>query len=227
MSWSRREQSGWTIELFEPPQPRPSAGLLFLPGHSGKTLINNPAWTQSLEQARLRAACPISGSGWWVEAGERIAGQAPLAWLYEQVVPALRDWWQLDQTAIAVAGVSLGAQGALGLAYRHAREFPVVAAISPAVDFHELHDGIVRDTPVLKGFVNRFVGVVEMNVLADDADSQAHVDTICFVRKKRRIGAQSTVAGTVAQASGRLCVIMRIIALYALYLFMWIKNNDL
>ncbi|MFP6768618.1 MAG: alpha/beta hydrolase-fold protein, partial [Planctomycetaceae bacterium] len=139
MSWSRREQSGWAIELFEPSQPRPSAGLLFLPGHSGKTLINNPAWTQSLEQARLRAACPVSGSGWWVEAGERIAGQAPLAWLYEQVVPALRDWWQLDRTAIAVAGVSLGAQGALGLAYRHAREFPVVAAISPAVDFHELH----------------------------------------------------------------------------------------
>jgi S-formylglutathione hydrolase len=33
----------------------------------------------------------------------------------------------------------MGGQGALQLAYRHPREFPVVAAIAPAVDFHTWH----------------------------------------------------------------------------------------
>ena len=41
---------------------------------------------------------------------------------------------------IAVTGISMGGQGALQLAYAHARRFPVVAAISPAVDFHRWHD---------------------------------------------------------------------------------------
>ena len=42
-------------------------------------------------------------------------------------------------SSLAVFGVEMGGQGALQLAYRHARQFPVVAAISPKIDFDDWH----------------------------------------------------------------------------------------
>ncbi|MFM7922870.1 MAG: alpha/beta hydrolase-fold protein, partial [Planctomycetaceae bacterium] len=46
---------------------------------------------------------------------------------------------QVQPPRIALLGVSMGGQGVLQLAYRYALKFPVVSAISPAVDFHQLY----------------------------------------------------------------------------------------
>jgi len=139
MSWSLREVPGGEIELYEPSTPRPEFGLLFLPGHSGKTLATSTAWTASLEHSGLRAACPVSGSGWWLDASDPIGDRTPLQWLHQDVVSWLRGEWRTGPRGLAVAGVSLGGQAALGLAYRHSRDYPVVAAVAPAIDFHKLH----------------------------------------------------------------------------------------
>ncbi len=139
MSWSRGEIPGGAIELFEPSTAEPSIGLLFLPGHSGTTLNNNTTWTQALERAGLRAACPVAGSGWWLDDSDPIANRTPLQWLHQVVAGWLKTEWDTRPGGLAVSGVSLGAQAALGLAYRHARDYPVVAAVAPAVDFHKLH----------------------------------------------------------------------------------------
>ncbi|MGC1272544.1 MAG: hypothetical protein WBC44_02465, partial [Planctomycetaceae bacterium] len=40
---------------------------------------------------------------------------------------------------VKLLGWGAGGQGVLQLAYRRPREFPVVAAVNPAIDFHELH----------------------------------------------------------------------------------------
>ncbi len=61
-----------------------------------------------------------------------------MAYLREQVVPWISEQWNVAPPLIGLLGISMGGQGALQLAYRHAREFPVVAAISPAVDFQNL-----------------------------------------------------------------------------------------
>ena len=139
MSWSLREVPGGEIELYEPSTPRPEFGLLFLPGHSGKTLATSTTWTASLELSGLRAACPVSGSGWWLDASDPIGDRTPLQWLHRDVVSWLRGEWGTGPRGLAVAGVSLGGQAALGLAYRHSRDYPVVAAVAPAIDFHKLH----------------------------------------------------------------------------------------
>ncbi|HAA50495.1 MAG TPA: hypothetical protein DCE43_12325, partial [Planctomycetaceae bacterium] len=68
MTWSSHEVPGGVVELFQPSSPRSSTGLLFLPGQSLKTLAASNTWTRLLEQSGLRAACPVSGNGWWLDA---------------------------------------------------------------------------------------------------------------------------------------------------------------
>lgn len=137
-NWQQRDEDGWSAEVYEPDTSRPGLALLFLHGHSHKTLSHSDAWTRALEHAGLRAVCPLSSSGWWVEGDERIGLDTPLEFLQQRVAPSIRRWWDVPEPGIALTGVSLGGQGALKLAYRHAREFPVVAAIAPAIDFHRL-----------------------------------------------------------------------------------------
>jgi S-formylglutathione hydrolase FrmB len=62
-----------------------------------------------------------------------------MQWLRESIIPFIESHWKISTPQIALLGVSMGGQGVLQLAYRYAREFPVVAAISPAVDFHQLY----------------------------------------------------------------------------------------
>ena len=89
MSWSLREVPGGAIELFEPSTPQPAVGLLFLPGHSGKTLAASAAWTSSLEHTGLRAACPVSGSGWWLDAADPTTTMESKRW--DEIAIAMRE----------------------------------------------------------------------------------------------------------------------------------------
>ena len=57
----------------------------------------------------------------------------------DQLLPFIEERWGIEPPKIAMLGVSMGGQGALQLSFRHAAQFPVVAAISPAVDFHQLY----------------------------------------------------------------------------------------
>ena len=54
-------------------------------------------------------------------------------------MPLFRQRWNLTPRALAVAGVGMGGQGALRLALRHPDVFPIVAALAPSIDFHELY----------------------------------------------------------------------------------------
>src|SRR5262249_47877597 len=47
--------------------------------------------------------------------------------------------WDLTPPAIGIQGISMGGQGALRLAFKHPQQFPVVAAISPALDYEQLY----------------------------------------------------------------------------------------
>ena len=55
------------------------------------------------------------------------------------VVPFFAKRWGLHPPAIGLLGISMGGQGALRLAFRHPKVFPVAAGIASALDFHELY----------------------------------------------------------------------------------------
>ena len=53
----------------------------------------------------------------------------------EYVLPFISKRWGLESPRIGLLGTSMGGQGALRLAYRFPNRFPVVAAVSPAIDY--------------------------------------------------------------------------------------------
>ncbi|MEZ6124615.1 MAG: alpha/beta hydrolase-fold protein [Planctomycetaceae bacterium] len=139
--WSTIEVDGHRVDMFDPKNPTPPTGcVLFLHGH-GRILLNeNHVYSDLFQRHNLAAICPDGQRSWWLD---RICPEfstfiSPQAWLRDRLVPCIQQRWNISPPQIALLGVSMGGQGILQLSYRHAREFPVVAAISPAVDFHQM-----------------------------------------------------------------------------------------
>src|SRR5205823_1156394 len=87
----------------------------------------------------LACVCPSGGYSWWSDrvcAGYDSA-QTAERHVLDNVLPFARDTWGVGPRAVGLFGVSMGGQGALRIAFKHPEAFPVVAAISPAVDYHE------------------------------------------------------------------------------------------
>ncbi len=139
--WRRTiEIAGHSADAFVPERPIENRAVLFLHGHAGVTLKGNEAFTAELRRQGLRCLCPHGGPCWWVPHSAPGFGRdsTPFDFLTGPVTDWIERHWQVTPPGIAVTGVSMGAQGALQLAYRHARDFPVVAAVSPIIDFHRL-----------------------------------------------------------------------------------------
>lgn len=142
MPWTSATIAGKSADLFQPTdtEPQPFA-ILHLHGHSEVTLKDNPVFTESLEKHRIRCICPHGRRSWWLDrvCPEYDASIPPQSYLIHSLLPWLEEHWQVTSPQIGLTGISMGGQGVLQLAYRHARQFPVVAALAPAVDFQNWH----------------------------------------------------------------------------------------
>lgn len=140
--WSEVEIAGKKADVYEPREPsEPAGAVMHLHGHGLTTLKDNPVYSAELDRHGLRAICPHGARAWWLDlvCEEFDPQMTPLSFLTDHVVPFANERWGIRPPAIAVSGNSMGGQGALQLAFRRPREFPVVAAICPAVDFHKWH----------------------------------------------------------------------------------------
>jgi S-formylglutathione hydrolase len=115
--------------------------VIFLHGYDNVTLRDRPQFQAALQRYQLAAVCPHGPGCWWTDAVYPPFDplQSPLDYLQGAVVDFIRDTWHIEPPRIAVTGIEMGGQGALQLAYHHARRFPTVAAISPKVDFETWH----------------------------------------------------------------------------------------
>jgi S-formylglutathione hydrolase len=139
--WSSVGVDNRQVGVFQPSCETPAGCVLFLHGHGRVGLNENRVFSQLFQDHNLVAVCPDGGRSWWMDrvSSEFDSHQSPMQWLRRSIVPFIESHWKIATPQIALLGVSMGGQGVLQLAYRYAREFPVVAAISPAVDFHQLH----------------------------------------------------------------------------------------
>ncbi|MEZ6133062.1 MAG: alpha/beta hydrolase-fold protein [Planctomycetaceae bacterium] len=140
--WSTTEVDGHRVDVFDSePADGPAGVVLFLHGHGRVMLNDNPVFSELLKRHRLAAVCPDGQRSWWLDriCDEFSSVVTPQAWLMETLLPFVGDRFQIRPPQIALLGISMGGQGVLQLSYRFASRFPVVAAISPAVDFHQLY----------------------------------------------------------------------------------------
>jgi len=138
-SWSQIEIGGKKADIFEPAVAgEPKRVVLHLHGHGLETLSGKPAFTEQLSQHGFYAICPHGQRSWWLDrvCTEFDSSISPRQHLLEQVLPEIERRWGVTPPAVGLTGISMGGQGALQLAYQNPHMFPVVAAISPAVDFH-------------------------------------------------------------------------------------------
>ncbi len=141
-TWKQITIAGKQADVFEPTEVgQTQAGVLHLHGHGLTTLRDNPAFTRELERHGLPTICPHGQRSWWTETicSEFDAEMSPLQYLQEHVIPAFDEFWGIRPPLVGLMGISMGGQGAFQLGFRRPRDFPVVAALAPAVDFHNWH----------------------------------------------------------------------------------------
>lgn len=137
--WTTIEIDGKPAELFSPGDPARHTAI-YLHNASGQSLSVSSKYTELLRAHRIACICPWGGTSWWSDRivveydGSRSAEQ----YLLQSVVP----WLRLDFGAsgpIGLFGISMGGQGALRLAFRQPELFPVVAAVAPAIEYHQYY----------------------------------------------------------------------------------------
>jgi S-formylglutathione hydrolase FrmB len=136
--WSERSIGGHACDVYTPAQPSPHGStILYLHDEEQGRLEDHPEFTRLFDQHGLRCVAPRTGRSWWTD---RIwSGFDPQVsaerYVLDGVLPWLADEWAVRPPQIALLGVSMGGQGALKLSYKYPNVFPVVAAISPAIDY--------------------------------------------------------------------------------------------
>lgn len=139
--WSSTSIDGKNADVFEPDGSGPyDRAVIYLHGHGEESLRSNDVFAAELARHRLPMICPRGRRSWWLDivCSEFDESLTPMIFVRERVVAWIEAHWRVSPPGIGLLGISMGGQGALQLAYRYPRLFPVVAAISPAVDFQNL-----------------------------------------------------------------------------------------
>jgi hypothetical protein len=151
--WESLERAGHAVDVFAPDEPRGDAALLVLPDQGARAAEVDPL-TAALGWFRVPAIAPAGEGCWWLDRVEPAFDPAlpPLQFLTEQVVPAIAGRFGVAPPNVKLLGWGAGGQGVLQLAYRRPREYPALAAIDPAIDFHGLYG---RGTVIDELFASR------------------------------------------------------------------------
>lgn len=141
-TWTRLDIGGKPADVYDlAGSSKPRFGVLYLHGYGLETLVERPVFTRIFDELRIVCVCPHGLRSWW---GNRICTEfdpsmTPERHLLENVVPFFAERWGIAPRGIGLTGISMGGQGALRLAFKRPDLFPVVAALAPAIEYHELY----------------------------------------------------------------------------------------
>jgi S-formylglutathione hydrolase len=138
--WTAVDLVGKPADIYDPPgQPR--YALIYLHGVGQETLADRPKYTDLFAAMGLGCVVPRGGYTWWSDRPlpDYDPSRTAERYIRADVVPFVCQRWALSQRAVGLFGISMGGQGALRMAFKFPDEFPVVAAIAPAIEYQELH----------------------------------------------------------------------------------------
>jgi S-formylglutathione hydrolase FrmB len=139
-NWSVTDVGGHECCLYEPGKPHEHGHVIvYLHCSHAAKLSAYPSFSREFARYGLCVIEPMSGLSWWTDRiwptfDPHISAER---YLLEKVVPFVAERWGARPPRLALLGVSMGGQGALRIAYKHPEVFPVVASISPAIDFQK------------------------------------------------------------------------------------------
>ncbi len=142
MTWTAEIVAGRNVDVYQPSGLKPPRfGVLFMHGAGGETLRDRPAFTRLFDELSLPCVSPIAGRCWWVDrpVAQFDGSITPERFLRENILGYFKDRLGLASKSIGLLGISMGGQAALRLAFKFPDLFPVAAALSPALDFHEIY----------------------------------------------------------------------------------------
>jgi S-formylglutathione hydrolase len=139
-TWTTVAIAGRPADVYDPAQ-RPRLAVLHLHDADGQTLRDRPVFTRLFDELGLGCVCPHAGPTWWVDRpcpGFEPA-LTPERFVLDRVVPYFGERWGVESRGLGLLGAGMGGQGALRLAFKYPKTFAAVAAIAPAIDYHELY----------------------------------------------------------------------------------------
>jgi S-formylglutathione hydrolase FrmB len=138
-TWSSITVAGHLCDIYEPPQPSEHGFVaIYLHGVHQTRLVDNAVFSAEFARHGLCVIVPLTGRSWWAnrispDFDPKISAEAHVV---KNILPYIQERWQATPPRIAIFGTSMGGQGALRIAFKYPTKFPVVAAISPAIDYH-------------------------------------------------------------------------------------------
>lgn len=137
-AWRMAEVGGHPCDVFEPARRRPDrCALIYLHGVHQQRLIDKTPFCEAFDRHGFVVVGPHTKRSWWTD---RICPEfdpevSAERHVLDRVLPWLESEFRVTPPAIGLLGTSMGGQGALRFAYKYPQRFPVVAALSPAIDY--------------------------------------------------------------------------------------------
>lgn len=137
--WTQEEVAGHTVDVYHPPQPTPHGDtVIYLHGVHQNRLDDKTPFLNEFDRLGLRVVCPWTARSWWTdkicaEFDPQITAEQ---YVLRHIMPWIESKWGVKPPGVALLGTSMGGQGAIRFAFKHPNMFPIVAAISPAIDYH-------------------------------------------------------------------------------------------
>ncbi|MCU0878181.1 MAG: esterase family protein [Pirellulaceae bacterium] len=143
MPWTVETIAGHPCDVYEPPARNPQGFVvLYLHGVHLNRLDDKPAFVEQFDRYGLPVVAPRTARSWWtdkicLEFDPKVSAERHVR---ERVLPFIAERFGSEPPRIGLLGTSMGGQGALRLAYKYPSQFPVVAAISPAIDYYKRYN---------------------------------------------------------------------------------------
>ncbi|VTT97156.1 Putative esterase OS=Blastopirellula marina DSM 3645 GN=DSM3645_08922 PE=4 SV=1: Esterase [Gemmataceae bacterium] len=176
--WSRTQIAGKPADVFEPPGGHPFV-VVWLHDESGESPAASAAVTAQLQTHKLRCVAPLAGPTWWVDrvSPSFDAALTPERHLLDNLLPWAEATWGIGPRGVAVAGIGMGGQGAMRLAFRHPKRVAAAASACGTLDFHDQYG---RGTPLDELYSSREYARQDTAVLhVDGHDWPANVWFAC------------------------------------------------
>jgi len=138
--WSEHNIEGHLCDVYDPPTPNPHGFVvLYLHGVHLNRLIDKTPFIELFDKFGLPCIAPCTQRSWWTDivCEEFSSTVTAERYLLDTILPFIKDRYNAAPPQIGLLGTSMGGQGALRLSYKHPNTFPVVAAISPAIDYYK------------------------------------------------------------------------------------------